>query len=69
MLHRDKGTFAAGGVTDVPYQQAMICAGQGSIVVLSAYNHIQKLKGGKSPPIKWIGNPLHLVNRLTSHLR
>ena len=44
--------FAAGDVTDVPYKQAVISAGQGSIAALSAYNYIQKLKGGKSPPIK-----------------
>ena len=46
------GIFAAGDVTDVPYKQAVISAGQGSIAALSAYNYIQKLKGGKSPPIK-----------------
>jgi thioredoxin reductase (NADPH) len=47
-----QGIFAAGDVTDVPYKQAMISAGQGSIAALSAYNYIQKLKGGKSSPIK-----------------
>jgi thioredoxin reductase (NADPH) len=47
-----QGLFAAGDVTDVPYKQAVISAGQGSIAALSAYNYIQKLKGGKSPPIK-----------------
>jgi thioredoxin reductase (NADPH) len=47
-----QGIFAAGDVTDVPYKQAVISAGQGSIAALSAYNYIQKLKGGKSPPIK-----------------
>jgi thioredoxin reductase (NADPH) len=46
------GIFAAGDVTDVPYKQAVISAGQGSIAALSAYNYIQKVKGGKSPPIK-----------------
>ena len=46
------GIFAAGDVTDVPYKQAMISAGQGSIAALSAYNYIQKLKGGKSSPIR-----------------
>ena len=46
------GIFAAGDVTDVPYKQAVISAGQGSIAALSAYNYIQKLKGRKSPPIK-----------------
>lgn len=47
-----RGIFAAGDVTDVPYKQAVISAGQGSIAALSAYNYIQKLKGGKSSPIK-----------------
>src|SRR5919198_2106732 len=47
-----QGIFAAGDVTDVPYKQAVISAGQGSIAALSAYNYIQKLKGGKSSPIK-----------------
>ncbi|MFL6343064.1 MAG: hypothetical protein ACJ72U_16150 [Nitrososphaeraceae archaeon] len=36
----------------MPYKQAVISAGQGSIAALSAYNYIQKLKGGKSSPIK-----------------
>jgi thioredoxin reductase (NADPH) len=47
-----QGIFAAGDITDVPYKQAVISAGQGSIAALSAYNYIQKLKGGKSSPIK-----------------
>jgi thioredoxin reductase (NADPH) len=47
-----QGLFAAGDVTDVPYKQAVISAGQGCIAALSAYNYIQKLKGGKSSPIK-----------------
>ena len=47
-----QGIFAAGDVTDVPYKQAVISAGQGSIAALSAYNYIQKLKGGKSSQIK-----------------
>lgn len=40
-----KGIFAAGDVTDVPYKQAIISAGQGAIAALSAYNYIQRLKG------------------------
>ncbi len=47
-----QGIFAAGDVTDVPYKQAVISAGQGSVAALSAYNYIQKLKVGKSAPIK-----------------
>jgi thioredoxin reductase (NADPH) len=35
-----EGIFAAGDVTDVPYKQAVISAGQGAIAALSAYNYI-----------------------------
>jgi thioredoxin reductase (NADPH) len=45
-----KGIFAAGDITDVPYKQAIISAGQGAIAALSAYNYVQKLRG--KPPIK-----------------
>lgn len=41
----NEGIFAAGDVTDVPYKQAIISAGQGAIAALSAYNYIQKLRG------------------------
>ncbi|MFQ6135175.1 MAG: NAD(P)/FAD-dependent oxidoreductase [Nitrososphaerales archaeon] len=40
-----KGVFAAGDVTDMPFKQIVISAGQGSIAALSAYNYLQKLKG------------------------
>jgi thioredoxin reductase (NADPH) len=40
-----QGIFAAGDVTDVPYKQAVISAGQGSVAALSAYNYLQKLRG------------------------
>lgn len=39
------GVFAAGDVTDVPYKQAIISAGQGAIAALSACNYVAKLKG------------------------
>jgi thioredoxin reductase (NADPH) len=45
-----EGIFAAGDVTDVPYKQAVISAGQGIIAALSAYNYLQRLKG--RPTIK-----------------
>mgnify|MGYP001114179724 CR=1 FL=1 len=39
------GVFAAGDVTDTPYKQVVISAGQGAVAALSAYNYLQKLKG------------------------
>jgi thioredoxin reductase (NADPH) len=49
----NEGIFAAGNVTDVPYKQAIISAGQGSIAALSAYNYLQKLKGKPSIKTDW----------------
>jgi len=40
-------------VTDVPYKQAVISAGQGSIAALSAYNYIQKLRGKPVSKTDW----------------
>ena len=48
-----EGIFAAGDVTDVPYKQAVISAGQGSIAALSAYNYIQKLRGKPVSKTDW----------------
>ncbi len=42
-----EGIFAAGDVTNMPYKQAVIAAGQGSIAALSAYNYVMRLKGKK----------------------
>ena len=47
------GVFAAGDVTDVPYKQAIISAGQGAIAALSAYNYLQKLKGKPAIRADW----------------
>ena len=47
------GIFAAGDITDVPFKQAVISAGQGAIAALSAYNHIQKLRGGSAVRADW----------------
>ena len=49
----NKGIFAAGDVTDVPYKQAIVSAGQGAIAALSAYNYIQKLKGKPTVKTDW----------------
>jgi thioredoxin reductase (NADPH) len=48
-----EGVFAAGDVTDVPYKQAVISAGQGAIAALSAYNYIQKLEGKPAIRTDW----------------
>ncbi|MEM7819737.1 MAG: thioredoxin-disulfide reductase [Candidatus Aenigmatarchaeota archaeon] len=39
------GVFAAGDVTNVPYKQIVISAGEGAKAGISAYNYIQKLEG------------------------
>lgn len=38
------GIFAAGDVTDMPYRQNNISAGQGATAALSAYDYLRKLK-------------------------
>lgn len=38
------GVFAAGDITDTPYRQNNISAGQGVVAALSAYDHIRKGK-------------------------
>ncbi len=48
-----EGIFAAGDVTDVPYKQAIISAGQGATAALSAYNYIQRLKGRPNVKYDW----------------
>jgi thioredoxin reductase (NADPH) len=48
-----EGVFAAGDITDVPYKQAIISAGQGAIAALSAYNYIQRLKGKPAIKADW----------------
>jgi len=47
------GIFAAGDVTNVPYKQAVISAGQGAIAALSAYNYLQGLKGKPHVKSDW----------------
>jgi thioredoxin reductase (NADPH) len=49
----NRGVFAAGDVTDVPYKQAIISAGQGAIAALSAYNFLQRLKGRPAIRADW----------------
>ncbi|MFQ5998336.1 MAG: NAD(P)/FAD-dependent oxidoreductase [Candidatus Bathyarchaeia archaeon] len=47
------GIFAAGDVTDVPYKQAVVSAGQGCIAALSAYNYLQRLRGKSAIRADW----------------
>jgi thioredoxin reductase (NADPH) len=47
------GIFAAGDVTNVPFKQAVNSAGQGAIAALSAYNYIQRLRGGSTVRADW----------------
>lgn len=48
-----EGVFAAGDVTDIPYKQAVISAGQGSAAALSAYNYVQKKLGKTAVKSDW----------------
>jgi thioredoxin reductase (NADPH) len=43
-----EGIFAAGDITDTPYAQAIIAAGQGATAILTAYNYLMK---GKEPKV------------------
>ena len=47
------GIFACGDVTDTPYKQAVISAGQGATAALSAYNYVQNLKGKVAAKSDW----------------
>jgi len=52
-----EGVFAAGDVTDTPFKQAVISAGQGATAALAAYQYVLKLRGKKA---KVIGDWKHL---------
>lgn len=47
------GLFAAGDMTNVPYKQTIISAGQGAVAGLTAYNYIMKLDGKTGSKIDW----------------
>jgi thioredoxin reductase (NADPH) len=48
-----RGLFAAGDLTDNPYKQAIISAGQGAAAALSAYNYLQRIKGRPTMKSDW----------------
>ena len=39
------GIFAAGDVTNIPFKQIVVSAGQGCVAALSAYNYLQQKRG------------------------
>jgi len=41
---KTKGLFAAGDVTDIPYKQVVIAAGEGAQAALSCYDYLKKIK-------------------------
>jgi thioredoxin reductase (NADPH) len=47
------GAFACGDVTDTPYKQVVVSAGQGAIAALSAYNYVQNRKGKVAAKSDW----------------
>jgi thioredoxin reductase (NADPH) len=48
-----EGVFAAGDVTDIPFKQAVISAGDGAKAGLSAYAYVQKVKGKTAVLTDW----------------
>ena len=47
------GIYACGDVTNIPYKQAVISAGQGSVAALSCINYIHKKRGKGSLKSDW----------------
>jgi len=47
------GIFAAGDVTDTPYKQSVVSAGQGALAALGAYNYLQRFRGKPALKVDW----------------
>ncbi len=47
------GLFAAGDITDVPFKQSVISAGQGAVAGLQAYAYVQGTKGKAPVKADW----------------
>ncbi len=47
------GIFAAGDITNIPFKQAVISAGQGATAALSAYNYLMRLRGRSAVKADW----------------
>ncbi|MEM0158360.1 MAG: FAD-dependent oxidoreductase [Thermoplasmataceae archaeon] len=47
------GVFACGDVTDIPYKQAVISAGEGATAALSAFNYVQRKLGKHGSRTDW----------------
>lgn len=48
-----QGVFAAGDVTDIPFKQVIISAGEGAKAGLAAYNYIQRIYGKPAIRADW----------------
>jgi thioredoxin reductase (NADPH) len=49
----EPGIFAAGDVTDTPFKQVIISAGEGAKAGLAAYNYVQTLRGRPAVKSDW----------------
>ncbi len=47
------GIFSAGDITNAPFKQAVISAGQGATAALSAYNYLMSLRGRSAVKADW----------------
>ncbi len=47
------GIYAAGDITNIPFKQAVISAGQGATAALSAYNYLMRIRGRSILKADW----------------